>query len=156
MKLEIPSSLKLEHEELHKQLKEVVDLGGETGAAAKKVEKLFHAHFAREEKYALPPLGLLQSLASGKLPDKTKSIVDDIDDLKKELPKMFFEHQQIVPALRELEEIAEKENHKTVKPFVEKLILHAVMEEQVMYPAAVLVGEFLKLKSEIHTIESQQ
>ena len=154
MKLEIPSALKLEHEELHKKLKEVVNLGGKTGAAAKKVEKLFHAHFAREEKHALPPLGLLQSLAAGNFPDKTRSIVNDIDELKQELPQMLREHQQIVPALRELEEIAEKENNTTVKPFVEKLILHAVIEEQVMYPAAVLVGEFLKLKPQMITNET--
>jgi nitroreductase len=36
-----------------------------------------------------------------------------------------------------------------VKPFVENLNLYAVMDEQVMFPTAVLVGEYLRLKSEI-------
>ncbi len=149
MRIDIPSSLKLEHEELHKKLKEIVKLGGKTSVAAKKVEKLFHSHLAKEEKHALPPLGLLHDLAAGKFPEKMGSIVDDIADLKEELPKMLVEHQQIIPALRGPEENAQKEDHTTVKPFVESLILHSVMEEQVMYPAAVVVGELLKLKNEM-------
>lgn len=148
MKSAIPSWLRLGHEELNKKLKEFIKLGDKTGEAAKRVEKLLHAHFARQEKYMLPPLGLLQSLAEGKLPEKMRAIVEDSDEVKEELPKRISEHQQIIPALRKLEEIAEKEKHPTVKPFVEVLILYGVMEEEVMFPAAVLVGEFLKLNSE--------
>jgi hypothetical protein len=81
MKSEIPSSLRLEHEELSKRLKEFIKLRDKTGEAAKRVEKLLHAHFVRQEKYTLPPLGLLQSLAEGKLPEKMRSIVKAIDEL---------------------------------------------------------------------------
>jgi hypothetical protein len=35
--------------------------------------------------------------------------------------------------------------------FAEKLMLHAKTEEEVLYPAAILVGEYLKLKLEIAT-----
>lgn len=149
MKPEIPSSLSLGHEELNKKLKGLIKLGGKTGQAAKRAEKLMHAHFDRQEKYVLPPLGLLQSLADGKLPENVRSVINDIGDVKKGVSKMIVEHQQIIPALRELEEIAVKEIHPTVKPLVEDLILYALMEEQLLFPAAVLVGEFLKLNSEI-------
>jgi len=32
--------------------------------------------------------------------------------------------------------------------FAEKLMLHAQTEEEVLYPAAILVGEYLKVKLE--------
>jgi len=38
------------------------------------------------------------------------------------------------------------ENKPQYAEFSEKLILHAQTEEEVMYPAAILVGEYIKLK----------
>lgn len=48
----IPQSLKVEHKELHKLLKQAIDSGGKTGEAAKIVAELLHPHFEKEEKYA--------------------------------------------------------------------------------------------------------
>ena len=58
MEFEIPESLELEHEELHRQLVHAVKEGGKIGEAAKAVAELLHPHFEKEEEYALPPLGL--------------------------------------------------------------------------------------------------
>ena len=63
MEFEIPESLELEHEELHRQLVDAVKEGGKVGEAAKAVADVLHPHFEKEEEYALPPLGLLSSLA---------------------------------------------------------------------------------------------
>ena len=62
MEFEIPESLELEHEELHRQLVDAVKEGGKVGKAAKAVAAVLHPHFEKEEEYALPPLGLLPSL----------------------------------------------------------------------------------------------
>ena len=63
MKIEIPHSLILEHEELHAELVEATKAGGATGEAAKGVAKVLHSHFLKEEEYAMPPLGLLSVLS---------------------------------------------------------------------------------------------
>ncbi len=39
-----------------------------------------------------------------------------------------------------------KENKEEYVRVAEKLLLHAQTEEQVLYPAAILIGEYLKLK----------
>jgi hypothetical protein len=60
MRFEIPIAMKAEHNELHEALVHATKAGGQTGEAAKAakaVAKVLHAHFVKEEEYALPPLG---------------------------------------------------------------------------------------------------
>jgi hypothetical protein len=71
------------------------------------------------------------------------------EKLKEELPEMLKEHQQIVLALEELSKAAKAEEEAEVAEFAEKLILHARTEEEVLYPAAILVGEHIKLKLKV-------
>lgn len=146
MKFNIPNPLKAEHEELHNMLKQATYHSGKTGDAAKTVAKLMHPHFLKEEEYALPPLGLLPLLASGKLSEEMKLVLPMTDKLKKELPEMLAEHQKIVAALKVLLQNARTENHPEVADFAEKLILHAQTEEEVSYPTAILIGDYIKLR----------
>jgi hypothetical protein len=142
----IPRSLKREHEELHADLLEATKAGGKTAEAAKAVAKVLHPHFVKEEKFALPPIGLLASLARGKVNRTMASVLDMTDRLSAELPEMLREHQAIVRALQRLTAAAKKEKKPAHARFAEKLILHAKTEEEVLYPAAILVGEYLRLK----------
>jgi uncharacterized coiled-coil DUF342 family protein len=146
MEFKIPISLKKEHEELHNMLKQATQLPGKTGEAAKKVAELMHPHFVKEEEYALPPLGLLPLLSSGKLSEEMKQVLPMTDKLKAELPEMLAEHKQIVAALKVLVQHATAEQHPEVAEFAEELMLHAQTEEEVSYPTAILIGEYLKLK----------
>ncbi len=68
------------------------------------------------------------------------------DDLKAEMPHMLKEHKMIDLALDELDEAATKENKPVYNEFVNWMKLHLQEEEQVYYPAALLVGIFLKVK----------
>jgi hypothetical protein len=146
MKFEIPKPLKAEHDELHDELRRATKAGGRTGEAANAVAKLMHPHFVKEEEYALPPLGLLTVLAQGRFEPGMAEVLVMTDKLKAELPAMLGEHQQIVAALAKLVEAAKAENKSDVVRFAEKLMLHAQTEEQVSYPTAILIGEFIKLK----------
>jgi hypothetical protein len=146
MDLEIPSSLKAEHEELHEELVRATRAGGKTGEAAQVVAKVLHPHFVKEEQLAMPPLGLLGALAAGQMPPKAEEIVKLTDNLKKELPAMLKEHGNIVVALDALANAAQEENNQAAQQFAEKLKQHAKTEEEVLYPAAILVGEYIKLK----------
>ncbi len=146
MEFKTPISLKKEHEELHTMLRQATQLLGKTGEAAKTVAELMHPHFEKEEEYALPPLGLLPLLSSEGISEEMKQVLPMTNKLKKELPDMLEEHQQIVAALEVLVIHATKEHHPEVAEFAGKLILHAQTEEEVSYPTAILIGEFLKLK----------
>ena len=147
MALTSPPSLKHEHEELHAELVAATKAGGRVGAAAEAVARALHPHFVKEEEYALPPLGLLTMLADGKLPPDRDAVIAMTERLRKDLGHMLHEHKAIVIELHKLMEAAKIENKPGYVHFAEKLKLHAQTEEEVLYPSAILIGEYLKLKA---------
>jgi MoxR-like ATPase len=146
MDFTIPHTMEIEHEELHRELRKGTREGGETGEAAKKVAKILHPHFVKEEDFALPPLGLLPLLSKGKVTPDMKDILLMTDKLKAELNQMLKEHRQILTALKKLVSAAKKERKLEYLRFADRLTLHAKAEEELYYPAAMLVGEYVKLK----------
>jgi len=148
MKPTIPSSLQHEHHELHTELESIIRKGGKIGAAAQTVATLLHPHFVNEEAYAMPPLGLLVPLTQGQLTPEMEAVITLADKLKAGLAEMLAEHVKIVAALKTLMAAAQVENQLQVARFAEKLMAHAKTEEEVLYPASILVGEYLKLRLE--------
>ena len=138
--------MKLEHDELHADLVKATQAGGRVGDAVKMVAKVLHEHFVKEEEFALPPLGLLSELARDQIDEDMKTVVPMTDRLKAELPEMMQEHEAVVAALKTLITAAEADNKPEHARFAEKLILHARTEEEVLYPTAILIGEYLKLR----------
>lgn len=114
------------------------------GEAAKAVVDVLHPHFVKEEEYAMPPLGLLSALAEGRVIPEMIDVLPMTDKLRADLPHMLEEHKVIVASLKNLTEAAKKENKLEYASFAQKLMLHARNEEEILYPAAVLVGEYLK------------
>lgn len=146
MKMVIPKPLKLEHKELHRELVEAVKTFGPIGKAAEAIAKVLHPHFVKEEEYALPPIGLLKALAKGKVSKDMEEVLVMTNKLKKDLPHMLKEHKAIIVKLKKLVIVAKKEKRPEFAHFADKLILHAKTEEEVLYPAAILIGEYVKLR----------
>jgi hypothetical protein len=145
MEFNIPSPLKGEHEELHEELAKATKVAGKIGDAARAVAQILHPHFVKEEEYALPPLGLLPRLAAGDVTPEMADVLALTERLKAELPQMLEEHKAIVAALSHLVEVAKQEHKLEYAHFAEKLMLHAQTEEEVLYPTATMIGEYLKL-----------
>jgi len=144
--LKIPRSLVVEHDELHIQLQRAVGENGKLGRVAAEVARLLNPHLVKEEEFALPPLGLLNSVLDGKEMPEVREVLKITERSKKELPQMIREHRAIVEVLKKLVVIARKEGKFEYARFADKLILHFQNEEEVLYPAAILVGEYLKMK----------
>ncbi len=146
MEFKIPSTIVKEHKELHAGLHKAIRSGGEIGKVAEEVLELLHEHFDKEEKFALPPLSLLPLLAQGNISSDVAKILPLTERLEKEMPSMLEEHKQIVLALNNLIAVAKKYNEKEHIEFAEALVDHAKAEEEVLYPAAMLVGQYVKSK----------
>jgi hypothetical protein len=119
---------------------------GRVGEAARTLARLMHPHFVREDEYAMPPLGLLTRLARDEVSPDMAEALPLIARLKAEMPLMLEEHQAIKGALQKLEEVAAAEGKADIVELARRLKLHAESEEEVLYPAAIVVGEYLKLK----------
>lgn len=146
METRVPHPMWMEHEELLLQLKTAADLDGRVGRAARAVVKALQPHAEKEEAYALPPLGLLPQLAAGNVTPEMARVLQLTDLLKADLPHMLEEHKAIVATLLDLIDIAKAEGQPDCARLAEKLILHTQAEEEIAYPTAILIGEYLKLR----------
>lgn len=153
MKFDIPIPLQAEHQELHATLVRATKEPGTIGEAAREVARVLHPHFVREEQFALPPLALLVDLASGAVRADMAEVLPMTSRLRAELPAMLAEHKQIVRALEQLAAAARVAQRPEYERFAEALVLHAQTEEQVMYPAALLVGERVARSLNITQVE---
>ena len=68
------------------------------------------------------------------------------DRLKAEFDRMRAEHKEFVATLQALVGAAKEEGELEYVRFAEKLMLHAETEEDVLYPAAILVGDYVRAK----------
>ncbi len=68
------------------------------------------------------------------------------EQFKAELPQMLEEHKAIVAALSRLVEVAKQEHKLEYAHLAEELMLHTQTEEEVLYPTATMIGEYLKLR----------
>ena len=145
MKWLLLEAIRTEHEELHDELERATRAGGETGAAARSVMGVVFPHMRLEAEFVIPPLELLPSLARGEFQPGMVGILPKVDALKAELPRLLDDHERIVLALQQLLQAATREQHTGYADFARRLIHHAQMEEEVLYPAAILAGEHIRL-----------
>jgi hypothetical protein len=141
---DLPHVLQIEHQNLHEEMLAATRLGGETGAAAKDVVKVLFPHMLLEEEFGIPPLAVLPRLARGEITPDMARVIPKSEMLKIQLPRMLDEHKLIVDALQRLLQAAARELHTGYAQLAQRLILHAELEEEVLYPASILVGEYLK------------
>lgn len=146
---EIPKSIQMEHESIQAALTQATRAPGRVGAAAKELAEALHPYFVREEQIALPPLGLLAPLAAN-IPVSYSVLSEALtmtDTLKSELPQMLEEHQRIRVAAEKFHTAVHAEQATMYERLAEQLVLHAQTEEEVLYPAAVLVGDIIRARS---------
>ena len=108
--------------------------------------RLAEHHFANEEAFALPPLGLLPALAQGAVEQGMAAAITMAAKLEAELPNLLAEQRAIVAALEELMAAAEGEGHAELVGFAEKLMLHEEIQREMSYPTAILIGKYLQLR----------
>ena len=142
-----PSSLEAEHKEVHGKLEKIISSSGDTANVAKQVQSILQPHFEKEEQLSIPVLGALQPYVNGTLTEEAKNqAIQKSKQFKQEYPTMLQEHKQIVVALDNLENTAMNENRQDVISFIADLKSHAMNEEQITYPATIVIGELLELK----------
>lgn len=141
--LKTPGSIAAEHKVLHSVLQRATRETGEVGKAARELEAVLSPHFRREEEIATPPLGLLPALASGPVTSEMAAVLPMTEALERELPQMLDEHQSIRTALRKFRAAAQAAGRTEYVAFSDELAAHAREEEEIHYPAAILVGRYV-------------
>jgi hypothetical protein len=73
-----------------------------------------------------------------------RAVLPLTDSLRAEMPRMLREHEAIHAATVRLRDVARGRGNLPVQRLAEQLLFHAQSEEQMMYPAALLVGDFVR------------
>ena len=140
MTLPIPVSLKSEHDALRAAVRRGMRERGGTGEAARRVAEVLEGHMMREEKFVFRLLGLMPMLARGEMPAELAEAEDLAERMVGEVAQMREEHRLLSEALRVLAVQAEAQRMPQYVALAEDLIRHNHVEEEVLYPAAALVG----------------
>ena len=133
------------HEILRAALKRATLEPGSTGEAARKLAAIAERHFLREEKLVQPLLALLPALAGGATAGHSPQAPLLARALRQELGQLLDEHRQIGAALRELARAAHAQGKTEYSAFIEEMMVHAHTEETMLYPAAIVAGEYVAL-----------
>ena len=145
----IPSTIRKEHQELSEALDRGTKRTDQIGVAARALKQVLHPHFVREEQIALAPLGALVPLSRGEAVKNVPALVAMTDSLERELPGMLNEHTAIAAAVATLRLAAERARSEEWMRFAAQLAQHAKSEEEILYPAAVVVGRMLRAQTSV-------
>jgi hypothetical protein len=140
----IPPSILEEHEALRAALARVRGEPGALGEAGRALAATMEPHFVKEEELALPPLGVLAALAADEAIQDPARIIELASRLEAELPTMLAEHREIGAAIEVLRQAAEAANRPEYAELGEEIFHHARSEEEITYPAAIVVGRYLQ------------
>jgi hemerythrin superfamily protein len=137
-------SIQSEHNELLSIIHTMTAYPDSAGIIARKTEELLRHHFEEEENYALIPLSYLHAVNSGNIPENSDDIIRMSEYLVTQQGHLNVEHQLISAYIKELIAAANPAQHTAVKSFADRVKQHASAEEEIYFPAAILVGEHLK------------
>jgi len=143
--IKTPKSLHEEHAELRQFAASLARQDGESGEAARRLQRVLETHFQKEENFAAPPLGLLPQLARGNITPGMSDALAHGDWLRRNLETMIAEHRMIAAALEDVLKAAGKCATPELVSFAEALLNHSRLEEEVLYPAAIVASEYLKV-----------
>lgn len=143
LELKMPDSLRARHEAFHAEFVKATQETGKVGDADRAIEKVGATHFAKA-KDAFAPLGLLPQLAEGKVTPEMRVAIQMAEKLRSGLRQIHGEHRELVAGLKSLAEAAKEEGKTDYVRFAERLTLHIQEEEEVLYPAVLLVGDYVK------------
>ncbi len=146
---EVPSCVKAEHAELQASLERARRYPGKVGEAAGQLAACLRPHLVHEAQLALPPLGLLAPLARGEPSPGMSEILLLVDTLRLRLPELLAEHEAARAAAQHLERVARAARAADIARFAHAFLNHMRFEEEVLYPAALLVGDLIRSRETV-------
>jgi len=144
LNLLVPRALRSSHDEARSELARATMEGGPIAKAATRVAELCLPHFEHEEKSVFPVLALLPYLAARDLRPEMMEIMPLISDFGAQRDWLNDHHQLILAAIEDLLQAAQRQNSREFAEFAYNLRVHERMEEEVVFPTVILIGNYLQ------------
>ncbi len=143
--LHTPEPIINEHQEFRDELLTAIKIGGESGNVASQIAEILNPHFKKEEEFAFPPLILMAPLARDEINPSMKDALGMIEQLKKELSILTDDHIKIILKLEYFDRAIKFERLTEFTIFSKRLIHHSRAKEGILYPAAIILGKFIRM-----------
>jgi hemerythrin HHE cation binding domain-containing protein len=138
------AALRLDHDEIRAELARATMETGPIGEAAMRVARFCLPHFEHEEKTVFPALSLLHDLSLGEVRPEMAEVLPLISDFSARHKALNNQHQSIISALEALLLAANREKNREIADFAYNLRLHERIEDEVIYPTVMLIGNYLR------------
>jgi len=142
--VDIPLSVRTEHEGVLRYLRGIAARPTPEGAAAQKVLDLLIPHMAKEEEIILPPLVLLPALASGQVTPDMRWAIALADRLRAEQRNIRHTHEELSDVFIGLMDAADAAGDQGTVAFTKDLAADDLGDQEVTEPTALLIGKFLR------------
>jgi hypothetical protein len=138
------NALRLAHDEARAAFGRAKTEEGPIAHAAKRAAQLYLPHFEREEKALFPVLELVPELAQGHVRLEMAKLLPPISQFGVRHDPLKIEHQWILSAVDDLLRTAHMEKNKELVDIAHTLKEHERIEDEVAYPAAMMIGNYLR------------
>jgi hypothetical protein len=118
-------------------------------AVAQKLLVVVKAHFAKEDEFVFPPLGLLDQIEAGEIPAESirKAAIEMVQRTKAAKNDLEQEHVQIFSLTDELAQLTTRTDEPALRSFASDLSAHALQETEILQPTTIMIGEWLQAKA---------
>ena len=154
MRPKIPGAVKEEYEDLYERLNAAARVRGEIGRTAMAAFRQLQPHYLKDQEYALPPLKLLPTVAAGNVTGEIDRIQTMCSRLKRQLPSLVEENDTIIGELERLADAATTEGKPEYRDLARQLIRFLEHEKRILYPASVLIGEYIRARTDLDGMRS--
>jgi hypothetical protein len=147
--LMVPQSIRYEHNQIIDRLTKEAAKSGVAAAVAQRLLVVMKAHFAKEEDFVFPPLGLLDQITAGEMPSDSvkKTAIEMADRTRAAAGDLNEEHLQITSMMDELIQAATRANEPGLAVFATDVAAHSLNEIEILLPTTILIGDYLRSNS---------
>ena len=143
--LQVPQSIRLQHDQIISRLDHLAQRSDqESAAAAQKALTFLKQHYAKEEAFVLPPLGLLPRLAKGDIAKDMEPAIEMADRVRAALPEFERDHIEITSLMNELIAVGQSRRNDELVRLATRVAAQSLNDIEVAQPAAILVGDYLR------------
>lgn len=142
--LQVPQSIRIQHEQIVGRLANLAKSKGPVGAAAQKALTVLKGHYAKEEEFVLPPLGLLPRIAKGDISKDMEPAIAMAERTKAALSEFQNDHIQLTSLMNELIEVARKGRSEELMLLATRIANQSLNDIEVAQPTTIFIGEYLR------------
>jgi hypothetical protein len=141
-----PPVIATKHQHLRDALARAAAAGGAVGDVARSLERTLSPHLKHDEELVMPLLGLLRPLMDGADAADAAKVAALAAQIERAWPQRLAEHRIILDGARRLKDTATREGKREFADVADLLWTHAVIDDQVLYPASILVARYVASK----------